>query len=191
MLDAANTWNAPVNAESYTALNNYAQSFVTAVRNTGGNNSTRNLVINTYAGANHQAVLDALVLPSDNTTGHLAVEIHSYDPWNWFSTYGAWNSDCSTYLQQMFSRLNTTFVSKGIPVIVGEYGTHGDQSVSKTSTDAQKQAAADQAADMVKQAKALGIATYYWMSIFEGTDRTVPQWTLPTVAAAMKTAYNQ
>ncbi len=191
MLDAANTWNAPVNAESYTALNNYAQSFVTAVRNTGGNNATRNLVINTYAGANHQAVLDALVLPSDNTTGHLAVEIHSYDPWNWFSTYGAWNSDCSTYLQQMFSRLNTTFVSKGIPVIVGEYGTHGDQSVSKTSTDAQKQAAADQAADMVKQAKALGIATYYWMSIFEGTDRTVPQWTLPTVAAAMKTAYNQ
>ena len=44
---------------------------------------------------------------------------------------------------------------------------------------------------MVKQAKALGIATYYWISIFEGTDRTVPQWTLPTVAAAMKTAYNQ
>lgn len=191
MLDAANTWNAPVNAKSYTALNNYAQSFVTAVRNTGGNNATRNLVINTYAGANHQAVLDALVLPSDNTAGHLAVEIHSYDPWNWFSTYGAWNSDCSTSLQQMFGRLNTTFVSKGIPVIVGEYGTHGDQSVSKTSTDAQKQAAADQAADMVKQAKALGIATYYWMSIFDGTDRTVPQWTLPTVVAAMKTAYNQ
>jgi beta-mannanase len=191
MLDAANTWNAPLNASSYTALNSYAQSFVNAVRNTGGNNATRNLVVNTYAGGNSQAVIDAFKVPADQTAGHLAVEVHSYDPWNWFTRDGAWTSASSTSLQQMFSRLNTAFVSKGIPVIVGEYGTHGDTSVSKTSTDTQKQAAAHQAADMVKQAKALGIATYYWMSIFDGTDRTVPQWTLPTVAAAMKSAYNQ
>ena len=29
------------------------------------------------------------------------------------------------------------------------------------------------------------------MSIFEGTDRTVPQWTLPTVVEAMQKAYKQ
>ena len=48
-----------------------------------------------------------------------------------------------------------------------------------------------QDADIVKQAKAYGVATFYWMSIFEGTDRTVPQWTLPTVVEAMQNAYNE
>lgn len=49
MLDADNTWNAPKNTNSYKGLNGYAQSFVNAVRATGGNNETRNLIINTYA----------------------------------------------------------------------------------------------------------------------------------------------
>ncbi len=31
----------------------------------------------------------------------------------------------------------------------------------------------------------------YWMSIFEGSDRSVPQWSLPTVVEAMKKAYNE
>lgn len=34
MLDASSTWNAPVDASSYTALNDYAQDFVDAVRAT-------------------------------------------------------------------------------------------------------------------------------------------------------------
>ena len=45
MLDADNTWNAPKSASSYNGLNGYAQSFVNAVRATGGNNETRNLSI--------------------------------------------------------------------------------------------------------------------------------------------------
>ncbi len=91
----------------------------------------------------------------------------------------------------MFTRLNNKFISKGIPCIIGEYGTHGSTQVSKKSTASQIQAAADQAADIVKQAKAYGVATFYWMSIFEGTDRTVLQWTLPTVVEAMQKAYKQ
>ena len=42
---------------------------------------------------------------------------------------------------------------------------------------------------MVAQAKALDIATFYWMSIFDANDRAVPQWTLPTVVDAMRAAY--
>lgn len=190
MLDASSTWAQPKNDNSLTALNAYAQDFVDAVRATGGNNATRNLVVNTYAAANGDKVLNSLTLPTDNVSGHLAVEIHTYDPYNWFKN-GTWSSTCSTEIKNMFNRLNTTFVSKGIPVIVGEYGTHGDNiSVNKNSTDAQKKAAADQASEMVSEAKALGIATFYWMSIFDGSDRTVPQWTLPTVVEAMRNAYN-
>lgn len=191
MLDASSTWNAPVDASSYTALNDYAQDFVDAVRATGGNNATRNLIVNTYAAANNDAVISNFKVPDDKVSGHIAVEIHTYDPWNWFSSKGAWDSSCQTEITNMFTRLNNTFVSKGVPVVIGEYGTHGDKSVSKSSTDAEKQAAADQAADIVKKAKALGIATFYWMSIFQDADRTVPQWTLPAVVEAMNKAYNE
>ena len=191
MLDASSTWNAPVDASSYTALNDYAQDFVDAVRATGGNNATRNLIVNTYAAANNDAVISNFKVPADKVSGHIAVEIHTYDPWNWFSSKGAWDSSCQTEITNMFTRLNNTFVSKGVPVVIGEYGTHGDNSVSKSSTDAEKQAAADQAADIVKKAKALGIATFYWMSIFQDADRTVPQWTLPIVVEAMNKAYNE
>jgi len=162
------------------------------VRNTGGNNAVRNLIVNTYAGGNSQEVLDNLVLPTDPAQDHLAVEVHSYDPYNWVNTYGAWNTACSNTLQAMFDRLDKRFLSHGIPVIIGEYGSHGDNvSITSSSSDALKQAAADQARDMVSRAKALGIATFYWMSIFEGADRTVPQWSLPTTVGAMVKAYNE
>lgn len=191
MLDADNTWNAPKNASSYVGLNGYAQSFVNAVRATGGNNETRNLIINTYAAANGDDVLNNLAIPTDKVDGHIAVEVHTYDPWDWFAQNGKWDASCSNEIKNMFTRLNKKFISKGIPCIIGEYGTHGSKSVSKTSSASEIQAAADQAADIVKQAKTYGVATFYWMSIFDGTDRSVPQWTLPTVVEAMKKAYNE
>ena len=190
MLDANNTWNAPKDASSYKGLNGYAQSFVNAVRATGGNNETRNLIINTYAAACGDAALDNLSIPTDKVEGHIAVEVHTYSPWDWF-TKGKWDASCSKEIADMFTRLNSKFISKGIPCIIGEYGTHGSKSVSKNSSASEIQAAADQAADIVKQAKAYGVATFYWMSIFDGTDRSVPQWTLPTVVEAMKKAYNE
>lgn len=190
MLDANNNWNKPANSDSYTGLNDYAQSFVNVVRATGGNNATRNLIINTYAAANNQEVIDHLTLPTDNVSGHLAVEIHTYDPYDWINTYGAWNSTCSETIKSMLTRLNTKYVSQGIPVIIGEYGTYGNNaSVTSTSSDAWKQAAADQAADIVKQAKAYGIPTFYWMSIFDGNDRTNLKWSLPSTVDAMVNAY--
>ena len=190
MLDANNTWNAPKSTSSYKGLNGYAQSFVNAVRATGGNNETRNLIISTYAAANGDDVLSNLALPSDKVDGHIAVEVHTYAPWDWFAK-GKWDASCSKEIANMFTRLNSKFISKGIPCIIGEYGTHGSKSVSKNSSASEIQAAADQAADIVKQAKAYGVATFYWVSIFDGTDRSVPQWTLPTVVEAMKKAYNE
>lgn len=190
MLDADNTWNAPKSASSYNGLNGYAQSFVNAVRATGGNNETRNLIVNTYAAASGDEVLNNLTIPTDKVEGHIAVEVHTYAPWDWF-TKGKWDASCSKEIADMFTRLNSKFISKGIPCIIGEYGTHGSKSVSKNSSASEIQAAADQAADIVKQAKAYGVATFYWMSIFTEKDRTVPQWTLPTVVEAMKKAYNE
>ena len=191
MLDASNTWNAPKSTNSYKGLNAYAQSFVNAVRATGGNNETRNLIVNTYASACGDDVMGNLTLPTDQTEGHLAVEVHTYAPWDWFAQKGKWDASCSQEIKDMFTRLNKHFISKGIPCIIGEYGTDGSKAVSKKSTASEIQAAADQAADIIRQAKAYGVATFYWMAIFEGEDRNVPEWTLPTVAEAMQKAYNE
>ena len=132
-----------------------------------------------------------LTLPADQTEGHLAVEVHTYAPWDWFAQKGKWDASCSQEIKDMFTRLNKHFISKGIPCIIGEYGTNGSKAVSKKSTASEIQAAADQAADIIRQAKTYGVATFYWMAIFEGEDRNVPEWTLPTVAEAMQKAYNE
>lgn len=105
MLDADNTWNAPKNASSYVGLNGYAQSFVNAVRATGGNNETRNLIINTYAAANGDDVLNNLAIPTDKVDGHIAVEVHTYAPWDWFAQKGKWDASCSKEIADMFTRL--------------------------------------------------------------------------------------
>lgn len=196
MLDASNTWNQPLDASSYTALNNYAQDFVDAVRATGGNNATRNLVVSTYAAAKGVEVLNNFTIPTDKTTGHLVAEVHSYDPWNFINDKDTWDDECHITLTNIFSDVSKKFDS--IPFIIGEYGTAGaadangnETSVNKSSAPEKIKMAADQAADMVRQAKGKKAATFYWMSIFNGADRTVPQWSLPAVVEAMKKAYNE
>ena len=190
MLDGNNSWDEPQKASGYEALNNYAQDFVDAVRATGGNNATRNLIVNTYAAAKGENVLNNFMLPTDAVNNHLIVQVHSYDPWNFFNTKTTWDSECHNTLTEIFSALSKKFTT--IPYIIGEYGTHGesDISVSKSSPAEKIKLAADQAADMVKLAKDHHSATFYWMSIFDGSDRIQPQWSLPTVVEAMQEAYN-
>lgn len=188
MLDAGEHWSNPSSTASYTALNNWAQSFVTAVRSTGGNNLTRNLIVTLYSASPNQQAIDHFSLPTDTSADHLIVEAHTYAPWDWFAQKGKWDSSCSNEIAATFSMLNKAFADKGVPYIIGEYGTHGTAQVSASSTASLIQAAADQAADMTKQARQNNSAAIYWMSIFDGTDRTALKWTLPTVVEAMQNA---
>ena len=191
MLDEKNTWTEPKNASSYETVNKFAQSFVNTVRATGGNNATRNLIVNTYSAAHTANALSHFTVPTDAAAGHLIAQVHSYDPYNWLATAGSWGSSQSAVITEMFSRLNNKFVSQGIPVIIGECGILGanDIDINKNSSDAQKRAAADHIADVIRQGKALNIPVYYWMTIIDGADRSVPQWTIPVMAESMKQAY--
>ena len=97
MLDADNSWsyassknsgeyNAAAATSAYNAVNSYAQSFVNAVRATGGNNAVRNLIVNTYGAcsgmgtwnAHLQDPLKQMQLPTDNVADHLIFEVHAY-----------------------------------------------------------------------------------------------------------------
>jgi endoglucanase len=136
--------NADTAAEMSTLLV-YEQTFVNAVRATGGNNSTRWLVVqgpNTDIDLTYQLMN---TLPTDSTPGRLMVEIHYYSPWNytgmtqdetWGNQFFYWgqgyHSTTDTarnptwgeegYLEAQFLKMKTKFVDQGIPVIVGEFG---------------------------------------------------------------------
>ena len=196
MLDNTHNWNQPRNLNDLQYVNSFAQSFVNAVRATGGNNLTRNLVVNTYASAHGTNVLSGFVVPTDpcGDQSHLAVEIHSYDPWNWVNTYNmTWTAACTRELQNMFADLNTYFISRGYPVIVGEYGTNGadEKTINASSTPAQKAEAGRQAGDMNRLCKQYGAASFYWMGLIDGQDRSEAtfKWTMEQVADSIVNVY--
>lgn len=190
-------WNQPQDLQNLQAINNYAKDFVEAVRATGGNNKYRNLVVTTYSAAHSGRTLTDFVVPTDpcGNQNHLAVEIHSYDPWDWVNKYNMkWTSECTTTLENMFKDLNTYFIAKGYPVIVGEYGSNGnnEKSINANSSNAEKIEAAKQASAMINLCKQYGAAGFYWMGIVDGKDRQEAtfKWSMEQVANAIVNASN-
>lgn len=196
MLDAGSQWNRPRDLNDLQYINAYAQDFVDAVRATGGKNLYRNLVVTTYSAAHSQQTLEGLVIPTDpcGVQTHLAVEVHSYDPWDWVNTYNmTWTSQCTREAQQMFALLDKYFIQKGYPVIIGEYGSNGnnEKTINKNSTNKQKQEAGRQAADITRLCKQYGAAGFYWMSIVDGNDRKEAtfNWSMEQVADSIVNVY--
>lgn len=110
-------------------LNQWNQVFVDAVRATGGNNATRYLAIASFY-ARCDLAVQCLTIPTDITENRILVSVHSYDPWNfagagidsnWGHTgacYRNGEAECVERLQMLYDR----FVSRGIPVYMGECG---------------------------------------------------------------------
>lgn len=200
MTDAADSWcfasfntpngyNAAMAASAYNAVNAYAQDFVDAVRATGGNNANRNLIVNTYAAASGDGdwsphlkdPLTQMKLPQDKVKDHLMLQVHYYPV---FSDNGKKGVD------KFLANLNTSLVSKGAPVIIGEWGSGAsyDEKTKKYSGvcyDWNRNLYLEFAQYFVQQAKANGMATFYWMGISDGKDRAVPQFTQEDLAKAI------
>ena len=103
----------------YRAVNKYAQSFVDAVRATGGNNKVRNLIVNTYCGHHSEKVLKNLSVPKDEIPNHIAFQLHYY------AGVFDQNNDITkgkAYLDSMIEAWNRQLTPKGVPLIIGEWG---------------------------------------------------------------------
>lgn len=118
--------------KSFGILNDINQKFVDIVRGSGGNNEKRHLLI---AGYNTDVELtcdSAFKMPND-PAGRCAVSVHYYMPSTfailekdatWGKAQTEWGSDSDVAeLNKYMDMLKTTFVDKGVPVIIGEYGT--------------------------------------------------------------------
>ena len=180
---APNSYNATVATSAYNAINSYAQSFVNIVRSTGGNNAQRNLVVNTYgaccgAGTWNSHLKDPLKkmkLPADNVSGHLIFQVH---------TYPNISNDYKSEINDMISALKTNLVSKGAPVIFGEWGSSaGEDYYNKNAT---LMAFANY---FVTQAKANDMGTFLWMGLTDGSARALPYFSQPDLARTILQAY--
>ena len=132
------------------ALMQYEKAFIEAVRETGGNNASRTLVVQ---GPNTSIELSSQWLDvskfNDSANNALMVEVHYYSPpqftgvWEGpngdepFYFWGAANHvpsgsyaryNCTwgeeAYVREQFDMMKTSFVDKGVPVVLGEYGAN-------------------------------------------------------------------
>ena len=120
------SWNnAPNNNQQiYDILNQWNQAFVTAVRNTGGNNAHRYLMVKGYA-AKPKRVIDKLVLPTDTSPSKLILDFHYYDPEGFCLTGNMFEwtvEDNGSRIRYDFEDVLIKFKDKGLPVIIGECG---------------------------------------------------------------------
>jgi len=193
MLDGQSTWNAPKKTASYNAINSYAQSFVDAVRATGGNNETRNLIVNTYAAANNDAPVNNLKIPTDKTKKHIAVEVHAYPNFFTWTTPATLRTiaQVKSDVDYIANNLKNKVISKGYPAIIGEWGSYGvDNGAGKTDYDVRKDMFLEFCDYFVKKMKAYNIATYYWMGLSDGDYRKIPAFNQADLAECIAKAYH-
>ena len=168
---APGNYNEAVATSAYKAINSYAQSFVNAVRATGGNNAQRNLIVSTYAAScgtgtwnpHLQEPLKNMVLPTDPATHHLIFEVHAYIDVKNLTT-------AKSEVNQTISTLKTNLVSKGAPVIFGEWGTLTEDAYNSYHSNLLAYARY-----FVERAKANKMGTFYWMGLSDGAHRSVPE----------------
>lgn len=113
-------WNGG-DQEGRDVVNYLDQVFVDAVRATGGNNTIRNLMVPGYAASSSDVALKGIVLPQDD---HLIVSVHAYTPYDFaLNTAGrtTWDNDTRD-IDYLMKILDEQFLSKGVPVIIGEFG---------------------------------------------------------------------
>lgn len=166
----------------------YEQTFVDAVRATGGKNVYRNLIVQGPSTDIDKTMQYMTALPVDETPNRLSVEVHYYSSWqfcgmendeSWGKAFyfwgeenkkyatgvyeGRWDNVCGeSYVQSQFQKLKERFTDQGIPVIIGEFAA-----IRRTLSDEQAQeghdlsrAAFDEC--VVREANTRGLVPFYW-----------------------------
>lgn len=172
------------NAEQMAVLKSYLQTFINAVRDTGGNNSYRNLIIQGPSTDIDKTNTLMTSLPTDVVPDRLMVEVHYYSPWNfcgltqdeswgrmfyfWGKNYHLPNSDRNAtwgeenFVAAQFARMKTQFIDKQIPVILGEYSAIKRELATQTEQTAHDASRAYFLEYVTRQARKTGIVPFYW-----------------------------
>ncbi|OUM68195.1 family 5 glycoside hydrolase [Piromyces sp. E2] len=159
-VDDPNEWNGG-DSEGWDFVNEMNDLFVKTIRSTGGNNAIRHLMIPTYAACTMDGALNSFKYPSGDDK--IIVSLHSYSPYNFALNPG--EGAVSTFndgseIDWVMNTINQRFISRNIPVILGEFGA------MSRKNDADR---AKWAEYFIKKATALGVPCVLWDNgLFEG-----------------------
>ncbi|WP_081155073.1 glycoside hydrolase family 5 protein [Niastella vici] len=171
------------NATQMNILLSYHQTFINAVRSTGGRNTYRVLVVQAPSTDIDKAATLMNTLPTDPTPNRMMTEVHYYSPYQfclmsadatWGNMFYYWGQNNHStieparnatwgeedYVIAEFQKMKAKFADKGIPVILGEFGAYR----RSTPLDMEKhQASVDHWATFVtNQAIANGLEPFWW-----------------------------
>lgn len=163
--------------DAYDLLLKINQDFVDLVRAGGGNNEKRHLLIAGYWTDIESCCSSMFRMPED-PVGRTILSVHYYTPWDFCTTNikNEWGTKPEVQtMERLIGKLNTEFVQKGTPVIIGEYAASGND-LSSCIFFIEK---------LVKLCTDYGIAAYYWDNGGQ-VDRTTMEWRTPEFLEAMK-----
>ncbi len=193
VFDGVYSGNQP-NLTVYSNINTLNQIFVDTVRQTGGNNAARwllipgwNTNIDRTAGNNGYT---GFALPTDNyrsssvpsSEKRIMISVHYYAPWDFcgddtntqITQWGASSTDptrTSTgeqedYVNSQLQSMYNKFVTEGYPVVIGEYG-----SIDKTASDPTNTTYRIAfVKTLVTKAKQYGSVPVYWDNGYTGDN---------------------
>lgn len=175
-------------------LLSYHQTFVDSVRATGGKNANRVLLVQGPATDINATNKLWTQMPTDSVANRLMVEIHYYSPWNftgmtkdesWGNQFYYWGKNFHSttdtahnptwgeedFVDQQFKLMKTQFVDKGIPVIVGEFGSQLRKNLTGNDLKLHLDSRAYYHKYVTQQAIAYGLQPFVW-DTGEILDRT-------------------
>lgn len=148
-------------------INYLNQLFVDTVRNKGGHNDVRFLLVPGYNTDINQTVTDKFELPTNGRdSDYIMVSVHFYDPYNFTLNTGAGSTTKCTddelaAIGTQFAKLKTKFVDEGIPVVVGEFCALDKGNIPEIK---------EYISTVVNDAQNDGLALIYWDNGYTAKD---------------------
>ena len=172
-------WGKPT-AENLEVQNAYNQTFVDAVRATGGNNAKRHLIVQTYACNPWFGIYnEKFKIPTDlagNGNNYMSVEFHFYQPWSYagypdgvhYDYWGAAYKDAGkapdedeNWMKEFFELAVNTWSKQGLGIVIGEWGVT-DHYKSDSEKDKVHANMTYYCNFLTKEAHDRGFSTFVW-----------------------------
>jgi len=166
-------------------LLSYHQTFINAVRSTGGKNAYRVIIVQGPSTDIEKTNKLMNTLPTDKVANRMMAEVHYYTPWNfcgmskdetWGNQFYYWgvgnHSTTDTAhnptwgeeatVDANFALMKKQFVEKGIPVIIGEFGASARTNLTGDALKLHLASRAYYFKYVTKQAIANGFLPFFW-----------------------------
>lgn len=118
-------YNSTPSTSEIANVNSLNAKFVETVRNVGGKNIDRVLIVSGY-NANINNTIEGFVKPNDTSTDGLMLSVHFYDPYDFTlneNGTSSWGTESEkSYLQNQISEIAEFSSDETMPIFIGEYG---------------------------------------------------------------------